>query len=219
MLEPLTPQPEQFVVTRLSAVSDEVVSRLSSRGISPESFPEILARLRQQKFVFEAAQLIDKVFQKNSNPKYGALFSRTRFSDGTKAVFYSALEEETSIEEVKYHQLRNGEFTGLAASSAAPPRYFGLFEIDFDGSVFDLFPIQTDYPELTSVDESGYSKCREFAEEARSQSVNAFRTPSARRTEGTCTPVFDRQSLKGEARYKQSGRFANVSGVIEFKIS
>lgn len=216
MLENLAPQAEQLIVVRLSAVSDDTVSRLLSRGISPESFPEIFERLRQQNFLFEPAQLIDKVFDPSTNPNHATPFAQTRFTDGTKAVFYSALEDETSIEEIKYHQVRNSEFSDLAGTTTAPPRYFSLYEIDFDGMVLDLFLIQANCPELISKDQNGYPKCRQLTEEARSQSVNAFRTPSARRSGGTCIPVFDRQSLGDIPRFKYQGRYTNDKGSIVF---
>lgn len=217
MLENLTPKSEGLVVVRLSAVADTAVLRLLKRGISPESFPEILTRLRQQKIVFEPAQLIDKVFEPSVDPKHTTPFAQTRFTDGNKAVFYSALEDETSIEEVRYHQVQSGEFSDLESKPAAPSRYFRLYEMDFNGTVLDLFPILAACPELTSKDESGYPKCRQLAEDARKQSVNAFRTPSARRPAGTCTPVFDRQSLGDGPRLKRSGRFTNDRGRIVFR--
>ncbi len=217
MLEDLAPKNEQLTVLRLSAVRDSAVSRLLARGVSPESFPEILGRLREQKIVFEPAQLIDKVFEISTNPKHATPFARTRFSDGHKAVFYSTLEEETSVQEVRYHQVRSGEFRDLEGTPTAHPRYYSLYEIDFDGKVFDLFVIQENCPELTSEDESGYPKCRQIAEEARNRSVNALRTPSARRPGGTCTPVFDRQSLGDVPRLKQHGRFINENGNLGFK--
>ena len=135
MLEGLTPKKEQHTVVRCSAVSDANVARLLNRGISPESFPEIQGRLRKLKIVFEPTQLIDKVFEPNTNPKHPTPFAKTRFTNGDKAVFYSALEDETSIEENKYHQTRSGEFSLLENTSHAPPRYFRLYETDFDGTM------------------------------------------------------------------------------------
>lgn len=217
MLESLTPKKERHTVVRLSAVSDANVERLLNRSINPESFPEIQGRLRKLKIVFEPTQLIDKVFEPNTNPKHPTPFAKSRFTNGDKAVFYSALEDETSIEEIKYHQTRSGEFSDLENTPHAPPRYFRLYETDFDGTMLDLFTIHPDCPELTSADESGYPKCSHLAEEARSRSINAFRTPSARRPEGTCTPVFDRQSLGDIPRLKRHVRFTNEHGKIVFR--
>ena len=217
MLEGLTPKTEQHTVVRLSAVSDANVERLLNRGISPESFPEIQERLRKLKIVFEPTQLIDKVFEPSTNPKHPTPFAKTRFTDGDKAVFYSALEDETSIEEIKYHQTRSGEFSDLENIPNASPRYFRLYEMDFEGTVLDLFTIHPDCPELTSKEESGYPKCRELAEEARNRSINAFRTPSARQPGGTCTPVFNRGSLGDVPLLKSHGRFTHADGSIVFE--
>ncbi len=216
MLESLTPKKEQHTVVRLSAMSDSIVERLLNRGISPESFPEIQERLRRLGIVIELAQLIDKVFEPSTNPKHPTPFAKTRFSNGDKAVFYSALEDETSIEEIRYHQTQSGEFSDLENTPKAPPRYFQLYETDFDGTMLDLFIIHADCPELTSKDESGYPRCGQLAEEA-SRSIDAFRTPSARRPEGTCTPVFDRQSLGDIPRLKHHVRFTNEHGKIVFR--
>ena len=217
MLEFLTPKKEQHTVVRLWAVSDANVERLLNRGISPGSFPEIQGRLRKLKHVFEPTQLIDKVFEPSTNPKYPTPFAKTRFTNGKKAVFYSALEDETSIEEIKYHQTRSGEFSDLENTPHAPPRYFRLYETDFNGTMLDLFTIHPDCPELTSADESGYTKCQQLAEEARSRSINGFLTPSARRSEGTCTPIFDRQSLGDVPRLKRHIQFSNEHGKIVFR--
>ncbi len=217
MLESLTPKKIQHTVVRLSAVSDANVERLLNRGISPESFPEIQERLKKLKIVFEPTQLIDKVFESSTNPKHSTPFARTRFTNGNKAVFYSALEDETSIEEIKYYQTRSGEFRDLEKTPDAPPRYFRLYEADFEGTMLDLFIIHPDCPDLTSADESGYPKCRELAMEARDRSINAFQTPSARRPGGTCTPVLDRHSLGDSPRFRRHGRFTNERGKIVFK--
>ena len=217
MLETLTRNTEQTTVLRLNAVTDNHVHRLLVRGINPESFPEITQRLRMVKYVYDPAQLIDRVFEPSTSPRHSTPFKPTRFSSGDKAVFYSALEDETSIAEVKYYQKKNVEFEDLENFTSAPPRYFCLYEIDFRGVVLDLFGIHQDCPELTSKNESGYPKCRELAEEARSGSINAFRTPSARREGGTCAPVFDRQSLGNVPRLKRHGKFTNEHGSIEFR--
>ena len=131
-------------------------------------------------------------------------------------MFYSALEDQTSIEEVQYHQAQSGEFNELANSPDANPRYFSLFEIEFTGTVLDLFIIHVDCPELTSVGENGYPKCRQLADDAGGRSINAFRTPSARRSGGTCTPVFDRPSLGDVPRLRRHGRFTSEHGQIVF---
>ncbi len=217
MLDSLTPKKDHATVVRLAAVTNTSVQRFLNRGISPESYPEIQERLRKQKIVFEPTQLIDKVFEPSTNPKHTTPFARTRFTKGDKAVFYSALEDETSIEEIKYHQTRRGEFSDLANTPDAPPRYYGLYETNFDGTMLDLFTIHPDCPELTSEDDSGYPKCQRLAEEARSKSMNAFRTPSARQSEGICTPIFDRQSLVSVPRLKSHGRFINEHGKIVFR--
>jgi hypothetical protein len=217
MLENISSTYEQFVSVRLAAVSDSSVQRLLNRGIRPESIPEIQRRLRTINALIEPAQLIDKVFSPSSNPNHPTPFPKTRFSDGDFAVFYSALEDETSIEEVKHHQSQSGEFDDLKYSDNSAPRHFNLFEIDVEGSVLELFPIHADFPELTSEDESGYPKCRDIAEEARRNSIDAFRTPSARKMGGTCTPVFTRQSLPNDPRIKSYGKFISRNGEISYQ--
>jgi hypothetical protein len=110
MLGEIEPRSEQFTVVRLSAVSDDHVKRLLNRGICPENFPEIQDRLKRNNIVIELSQLIDKVFEPSSNPKHSTPFNRSRFTDGHEAVFYSALEDETSIEETKPLPAKAGRF-------------------------------------------------------------------------------------------------------------
>ncbi len=215
MLEHLTPQHEDYSVIRLASVGDSSVGRLLERGISPQSFSEIQERLRELGFVFESEQLIDGVFE--PNPSYPTPFRPTRFTSGQKAVFYAALEEETSIEEMKYYQTKEQELSEVEGSSNVSPRYFSVFEIDFGGEVLDLFPLRDSCPELTSSDEGGYQKCRSLADEARSRSIDAFRTPSARRSGGICTPVFARNSLGSTPNLRRNGCFINKEGDIVFE--
>jgi len=160
---------------------------------------------------------MDKVFEPSKKPNHHTPFRPTRFTDGQRAVFYSALEDETSIDEMRYHQRRVGELADLEANPSAAPRHFWLYEADFGGRVLDLFEQHPSCPELTSEDEDGYPKCRQLAAEARSKKINAFRTPSARRSEGTCTPVFDRASLGHAPRMKAHGRFVHVNGDVVFR--
>lgn len=217
MLEEQEPVHEQLLVFRLSSVGDRVVERLLNRGVRADSIPDIVEGLRTTGLVFEPSQLIDNVFQPSTDPNHSTPFNpNTRFSDGSEAVFYSAIQDETAIAEVQYHQTQSGEFREIEITPSASPRHFWLYEVDFEGRSLDLFPIYPKYPELTSRDSDGYPRCREIAVKARETGANALRTPSARRTGGTCTPVFDRACLADAPRLRGSGRFVHADGQVQF---
>lgn len=216
MLSRLGVQHEDLQVVRLSAFSESVVRSLVERGVSPDGIGDVRARLSKIGYVENFDQLIDKVFDQSKNPRYTTPFRKSRFTDGSKAVFYSALDDETSIAEIRFHLSKDQSFVNPTGSVSAP-RYYWLCEADFSGRTMDLFQIWAGCPELTSQDESGYSKCKDIAEEARGRRIDAFRTPSARRKEGVCTPVFNREALSRSVRPKRQGKFVVRAGQIRFE--
>ncbi len=218
MLKNLTSSVQRHSLVRLASVSNNSpAKKLRNRGISIESLPTIIDALRKQRIIVESSQLIDENFEPSIDPTHPTPYPQTRFSAGGAPVFYSSLEDETSIEEVRYYQVRNGEFHDLETISTAPARHFNLFEVDFEGDTLDLFEIKSTCPELTSQDNSGYKKCRELASEARSRLVSAFLTPSARKVGGRCVPVFERKTLGNNIRFKAKGRFVHNNGQVVFE--
>ncbi|MCP4315603.1 MAG: RES family NAD+ phosphorylase [Hyphomicrobiales bacterium] len=215
MLEHLSLTPVNYSVYRLSAVNHDGVQLLLSRGINPKDIAEITRNLRSLNMVFEPAQLIEVVFAPKSG--YANPYNPSRFTYGQKAVFYSAKDQTTSIEEVKFHQTKSGEFANPKKGQNDKPRYFSIFEVKFSGKLFNIFPLRAGNPELTSQNESGYPKCQAIAEEARSKSADALETPSARHSGGICIPVFSRSSLVTEPKIIVFGRFIKKGRKILFE--
>jgi hypothetical protein len=111
----------------------------------------------------------------------------TRFSDGSRRVFYAALERETCEMECA-HWLRKKANTGPA------PVHYSVLRCTLSGTAFDVRPMRTAWTFLTG-EENAYPQCQALANEAVARSGDAMLCPSARRPEGTTTPVFARRAL------------------------
>jgi hypothetical protein len=209
LLEGLSESHERLAVVRLAALSDQAGLRLSRRGIRPESIPEILRGFRDKGIPFSTADLINSVFAPNYS--YPTPFNQTRFSDGTFAVSYSALEEETCVEEIKYHRRDDLE---MLRPGKGGRFYYRLFQIRYEGRTVSLFDLLHDHPEIAT--NEGYQFCRSLGREAVARSKDAFRTPSARRSGGVCVPVFRREAL-GDVHLRFVGCFELVGATLTFR--
>jgi hypothetical protein len=166
---------------------------LTKRGIDPRSLPETLAVLAENATPFTAVDVINDTF--TPKPHYPTPFPIGRYGDGHAPVYYSALEEGTCVEEVKYH----------LKEALQPGRHFAVVSCQFEGAVLLLCGHENTYPYLTSQTESGYPNCQRLANSARSK-VEALHAPSARQRLGTCVPVFTQLSLANPQVIRQ-GRF------------
>ena len=84
------------------------------------------------------------------------------------------------------------------------PEQYSLIECDYNGVTADLRGKENKFPELVSTTNTGYPFCQSVALEALEKGIEGLYTPSARNLEGTCVPVFQRNSLSGpriRARY------------------
>ena len=138
-----------------------------------------------------AKDSLDKLLEDPFRPKprlYKNGFRVTRYSDGSFAVFYGALEEETALAEVRHH------FTNRVAGKPDGERiaWYQRFVCDFNGSVKDLRPKRNAWPDLTHG--TDYGLCNRLGAEARDKSLHGLLAPSAR-CEGTTLPVFERSAL------------------------
>jgi hypothetical protein len=214
MLETLAKRTEQLAVFRLSAVDKSAINALLELGAKPADFPKLLSRLRSVGTVVEVGQLIPNVFRASTNPTHFTPFNPTRFTDGTKAVFYSALEESTAIAEIRYWREKDisvGEGETL-------PTIYSMYRCEFEGATVDLVPYRGKCPEITSRDESGYPRCREIAEEVRNTSIDGLRTPSARESTGICTPIFSEDSLTSVPTLASRSRFQWDGVSLQFDV-
>ncbi len=61
----------------------------------------------------------------------------------------------------------------------------------------DLFSLCSNYPKLTH--STDYSLCHTLGRYAVDHSIGLYLTPSARKTDGKCVPVFLKEAVQGDA--------------------
>jgi hypothetical protein len=135
-----------------------------------------------------------------------------RFGDGTYAVFYSALEDATCVEEVRHH--RRAELLALQSGQIPFARFFTLVKCDFNGRSLMLRGHERAHADLTSPTAAGYPFCQAVARWARRIGAQALHTASARQANGTCVPVFVRACLANPQTVHRY-RFYSRNGVVE----
>lgn len=95
--------------------------------------------------------------------------------------------------EVEYHvshQIAENE-----SEAISNPRYYHLIKCKFVGTTVDLRSQEIAHSELVSKTDSGYPFCQMLGLEAKELNIDGFFTLSARKTGGTCVPVFSRAAL------------------------
>ncbi len=195
---------ETLEVIRLASISDDASSKLVAKGVRPESVREIRRSLRALGIPFNADEIVDHVFTPRSGNSTS--YRPGRFGDGTFAVFYSSLEEDTSIAEVGHHQADELEASG-------GKRHFTIYGFSYSGQTVDLWSKQPSWPELTS--DAHTSFCRDLGKEAAKTGKDGFRTPSARQSDGTCVPVFNKSALSATMKVGR-GWFEITEGKVLF---
>jgi hypothetical protein len=173
-------------VQRLWALPKPIETVLVERGVDPRNVTEAVQALALVEIPVTAREAL--VFSFSPKSKLPPFYSQGRFGDGSYPVYYSALEEDTCAEEVKYHLEKK-----IAADGGVRlpfPRFYSLLVCDFEGTALMLCGQEGKYPDLVSPTEQGYPFCQRLAASARADHVDGFVTPSARRQGGVCAPVF-----------------------------
>ena len=113
------------------AFQEENKKVLQEMEIAPENTEEMLAFLRDRNKADSLESLLDKPFEPKSQ-----LAPKTRFSDNTFRVFYSALESETAEAEASAGYMK------FALDNAGVERvaFYRRFACDFQGDIKDLRP-------------------------------------------------------------------------------
>lgn len=122
---------------------------------------------------------------------------RTRFSDGSYPVYYSALERETTRAEMRYHNALR-----LLGLGSVPGALIFMREVmcTFEGMTKDLRQQVGNIPHLVGEESTGaYTTCNAIGAEARAEGIDGLLTPSARQLDGSCLPVFSRPALSNPA--------------------
>jgi len=186
MLEDIPAIPRQGAVFRL-ANPGNASEAILEMGLDAEGISEMLSLLRERRLAGDPEDLLDGPFA--DKPFYKP--QRTRFSDGSVRVFYSALEAETAEYEIEYWHMKP-----LVDGQDAPLRvYYHLFQCNFAGEVKDLRPLVGKWPFLIA--DNGYDQCNELGAEAAKTDLGGLLSQSARRPKGTTSPVFLRGCLSG----------------------
>lgn len=116
----------------------------------------------------------------------------SRFSDGTFGVWYGALDEETAIQESLYQSYIFAKDDLEEGNFPVPiERKMVSADIETDASVDLRKTSQSD--QLVS---DVYSFCQELGKRALKESIGMHLTPSSRKPDGTCTPVFKAECIK-----------------------
>jgi hypothetical protein len=99
------------------------------------------------------------------------------------------------------------------------PRHYRFLEVAFSGAILDLSGHEAKYPDLASPTESGYPFCQSLAAKARAMPVDGLHTPSARRKDGTCVPVFTESALGNESFAGHATFTPNADGAVTVHVS
>lgn len=164
----------------------------------------------------------DQITQEEIDHKFNpANWYASRYSDGTWPALYAAESEETALREALFHMM---EFyrEELASGPVSVQRRVLSLQIQSDLAIDLSLEEGLDEALLISKDISGYPYCQKLARQALDSAAQLLRAPSARHTDGYCTPIFDKAAItkdEGHIKYLRcllsDGRTAEVSSVIE----
>ncbi len=171
-------------VTHRFVADRPLTDALAALDLSPDEIKEVTQLVSSRHLEENRESLLDGPFL----PRPNLMPVKTRFSDGSVRVFYSAIEPATAQAEISYWYAKP-----LLSGSNPREVFYRLLECHFEGNIKDLRPHLDSMPFLTADD--GYDECNELAREAVSARLAGLLAPSARKAGGTCLPVFRRESL------------------------
>lgn len=171
---------------------------LRAAGVDSAGIDELLGQTRLP------AESAEGIFYEAFNAPRGRKFHQTRFSDGTWAVRYTAIEADTASAEFLHGRLTRFGITELPDVDVQ----FGQFVCLFRGDIKDLRPMRSEWLFLTADD--GYGDCNRVARAALDEDLSGLLTPSARNANGTCLPIF-RRDAASQVRLVRSRHFRHSS--------
>jgi len=151
------------------------------------------------------SQLIVEPFRRKT-------FPAQRWNSIAFRCFYSALEKETAIEEVKHYARKH-----ILKESPVSHVHYVQFSTHFRGKVVDIHKLATDFPEL--VDDAHHPTCHVVAEAVFRRKVDALLAPSVRRKGGKCLAVYKKRALKVGEFEESISFFRDGSGSIAIERS
>jgi hypothetical protein len=185
LLEDLDPDNLTERVFRFASERNRVAA-LEEIGLDPESIQEIVDILQESSEATGLESILDDPFRPKPLRRY-----QKRYSDGSLGVFYSALESDTALAEVKYWYEKLLDEDSVQGKSY--PRYYLRVTCLFSGRQIDLRPHKAEWPDL--VHDSDYSFCNRLGTDAFELGLDGLTVPSARKEDGSCLPVFQRRAL------------------------
>jgi hypothetical protein len=195
---------------RLASIPNaKIEAILNARGLDPSNIDATVEVVAAVGIPIDAEEAINYSFRPRVDPPD---YPIGRFGDGTYAVFYSALEDATCVEEVRHH--RRAELLALQSGQIPFARFFTLVKCDFNGRSLMLRGHERAHADLTSPTAAGYPFCQAVARWARRIGAQALHTASARQANGTCVPVFVRACLANPQTVHRY-RFYSRNGVVE----
>ncbi len=183
MLKSITAETAEMRVFRMAQIADD--GFLRRQGLDRMHIDDMNTLLKSRGIADNMQDLCDSPFRRK--PQLRRRGHRTRFSDGSFPVFYSAIEAATAKAE-RLHWFRRD----IGKSSGSRTAYFRLFSCCFEGKYKDLRPKIDEWPELVDED---YEFCNALGAEAVATGLKGLLTPSARRAGGTNMPVFARDAI------------------------
>ncbi len=160
---------------------------LREQGLEQDEELQETIKFLQSRGVKDALdELIEVPFRRKTSLHKNSRY-KSRYSDGSFPVLYTALEESTAEAEA-----RHWFPTVMGNPSTSRTGHYLCFSCSFDGMTKDLRLKHSEWHELT---QENYDFCNKLGKEAIEEELDAFLSPSARKVNGTTVPVFTRGSV------------------------
>ncbi|MGQ0655204.1 MAG: RES family NAD+ phosphorylase [Betaproteobacteria bacterium] len=177
---------EQFVAEELDRRCFRFGQLISIPGqYDPRQDAETRALLREIKSAQTLADFVAAPFSR-------VPLRKSRFTDGSFSVYYSALDRETAKKEA--HDFVNK--LALDGARGSRTAYYRCVSCEYRGRTIDLTSKLDAMPYLVGAD---YEPCIALGLESRSAELDGLLTPSAarfrRNEQGTCLPVFSQRAV------------------------
>jgi len=178
---------------------DDILPQAEDRKVAKKFYysPHIPDTLTRQERILRRSisSIIQKEISEKFNPKN---WNKSRYSDGTWEVFYSAQSEKTALKESIYHKRKMYREEILQKAVVIDLNSASL-EINSNHCIDLNLLSGVNKSKLTSQDESGYPYCQKLTKRLRNRGAELFKAPSARDRDGVCIPIFVIQVIQTDS--------------------
>jgi len=134
----------------------------------------------------------------------------SRYGDGTVRVWYGALDEETSLAETCWHQIK--QIQAIEGVSIPVIRYRAIYQVMAKGLFLELRGKELEFPELLDED---YAATQAIGKHVASEGLGGILYPSARWPDGNCLAAFRADPLSNPVlMYYLTYRIDPVAGAV-----